>query len=221
MIRCNKCAVTLKNPRDVCPLCQNVVVGEVTGERESYPEIPTVYSQFRIFFRVMIFVSILCGVAAVAFNLLLPGTGWWSIILLSALGYMWSTLITAVKRKYSIAKKLLYQVLGLSVLLIAIDRADGAATWSINYVIPALHASAMLATTILAYVQRFRFGEYLLHILVTGVLGLIPLLLVLVGWVDVLWPSLSCTLISIAALAFVSVFESRAASEELQRRFHL
>jgi hypothetical protein len=215
------CGVTVNNPRKYCPLCQGELTGEIVAEKETFPEIPTVYSQYRLFFRLLIFLSIIGGAAALIVNLIFRQTGLWSVIVLAAIFYTWVTLITAVQRRSRISKKILYQVVVLSILLFAIDRANGYKGWAINYVIPAVHVSALLSMAIIAFIRMPDFREYLLHIIIMAVLGLAPLLIVMFGWAGVLWPSLSCTVISVVALVAIIVFGTVETKDELEKRFHV
>lgn len=221
MLRCEMCGVTVGNPRKYCPLCQSELVGTIGEERESYPEIPTVYSQFQLFFKILIFFSIVCGSASVIINLFFPQTGLWSLIVLASIFYVWATLFTAVRRKSRISKKILYQFVVVSLLVFAIDRSYGYQGWSVNYVIPAAHVTALLSMTVIAIIQRLRFREYLIHIYITAFLGLIPLVLVLLKWSTVLWPSLTCTVFSLVALLAMAVFRTKESKDELEKRFHV
>lgn len=221
MLRCEICHVTIKNPRKFCPLCQCELVGSESDERETFPELPTVYSQYRLFFRILIFLSIVGGAAALVLNLFFLREGLWSMIVFASIFYIWATLITAVRRRSRISKKILYQVIVLSILLYAIDRGNGYIGWSFDYVIPAVHVSALVSMAIIAIIQRPLFREYLLHLIITAILGIIPLVIVLVGWADVLWPSLACTATSIVALIAIIVFGTGETKNELERRFHV
>lgn len=221
MLRCEICKVNIENPRKFCPLCQCELVGHPDGEQETFPELPTVYSQYRLFFRILIFFSIVGGGSALLMNIFWLRNSLWSIIVLASIFYTWSTLITAVRRRSRISKKLLYQVIVLSILLYAIDRGNGYVGWSVNYAIPAVHVSALISMAVIAIVQRPLFSEYLIHLIVTAFLGIAPLIIVLVGWADVLWPSLSCTAASIVALIAIIVFGTHEAKNELERRFHI
>ncbi len=221
VLRCEKCNIKVGDPRSTCPLCQNRLVGDSSNMSETFPEIPTVYSQFRIFFKILIFLSIVGGGASVAVNLFIWKNSLWSAIVLVSIVYFWSTLITAVRRKYSVSKKILYQVIVLSILVLVIDLTNDYSGWSVNYVIPAIQSSAMLSITTLAFVQRFRVGEYIIHLVVSALLGFIPLALMLVGWVGIFWPSLTCVVISIICIVAVAVFGTRETKDELEKRFHI
>ena len=210
----------LKTPRKYCPLCQGELTGEAGEAEETFPEIPTVYSQYRLFFRLLIFLSIIGGGGALIVNILFRETGIWSIVVLASIFYTWVTLITAVKRKSSISKKILYQVIVLSILIFAIDRGTGYYGWAINYVIPAVQVSALVSMAIIAMIERPKLREYLLHLIVTAVIGAVPLIIVLLGWADVLWPSISCTVVSMVALVAIVVFGTAETKAELKRRFH-
>ena len=76
---CEKCKVSVPNPKQRCPLCQGMLTGGDGTETETFPNIPTIYRQYSLYFRLMILGSVAAGVISVMINMLLPDSGWWSL----------------------------------------------------------------------------------------------------------------------------------------------
>ncbi len=141
---CEKCKVSVPNPKQRCPLCQGMLTGGDGTETETFPNIPTIYRQYSLYFRLMILGSVAAGVISVMINMLLPDSGWWSLFVVGGLVCMWIPLWTAVRKRSNISKNILYQVVVLSLLLCGWDGFTGWHRWSVNFAIPALCISAML-----------------------------------------------------------------------------
>lgn len=62
---CDKCKIHVAGSRSVCPLCQAVLSDEGEPSPNPFPTIPTIYRQHNLFFRWLIFASV---VAAVVFG---------------------------------------------------------------------------------------------------------------------------------------------------------
>ena len=48
---CEKCKVSVPNPKQRCPLCQGMLTGGDGTETETFPNIPTIYRQYSLYFR--------------------------------------------------------------------------------------------------------------------------------------------------------------------------
>lgn len=218
---CKKCSVSIGAPRKQCPLCQGELVDKHGPEQEVFPHIPTVYKQFNLFFRILIFLSILTGVTVLGINMLTRGSGGWSLIVLGGIGYMWVTIIATVHKKNNISKTILYQVVLFSVAAIGADLLSGWGRWSVNYVIPMLCVFAMFAIAIIARVMNHTIDEYVVYLLIDGIFGVVPLVLVLTNAASVVWPSLVSVAVSVLFLSAILLFARHDIWGELKRRLHL
>ena len=57
--------------------------------------------------------------------------------------------------------------------------------------------------------------------MIGGFFGVIPLLFLLLGWVDAALPSVICVAASLLFLAGLGAFRGESMARELRRRFHL
>ena len=114
-----------------------------------------------------------------------------------------------------------YQVILLSVFARLWDSITGCPGWSYQYVIPFLFVFAMIIFPILAKITHMAVMDYMIYVVIDIVLGVIPLILLLFGSTDVIYPSIISVAVSAISLAFFAIFEGGNLVAELKRRFHI
>lgn len=218
---CEKCKVRIPNPKEKCPLCQGMLSAGDGSERETFPNIPTVYKQYSLYFKILILSSVAAGLICVMINLLVPQSGVWSLIVVGGLLCMWVPLWTAIRKKGNLSKNILYQAVVLSVLITLWDIFTGWHRWSVNFVIPALCISAMLGIAIVGQVMHLHPEEYIVYLLIDIVFGAAPLVFFLTGLANVGWLCLISVVISVICLTTVCLFSPIDIRQELRKRLHL
>lgn len=218
---CEKCKVAVEGSRKYCPLCQAETRCIDEDSRETFPLIPTVYKKYNLFFRILIFASVVAGVVSVLINMLIPTRIWWSFFVLLGIGSMWITLAIAVRKRRNIPKTVLYQVVVISLLAVLWDAITGWHSWSLDYVLPIVCTFAMIAMSIIARVLNLHFEDFVIYILIDAVFGIIPVVFLLFGHLRVPLPSLFCVAGSIISLSALFLFEGERIKTELKRRLHL
>lgn len=221
---CDKCGITVNAPRAHCPLCQCTMRRDENPksiEEEIYPEIKTYYKQYFMFFRILIFVSIVLGGASLAVSIFAQIPLWISLVIIAGIVYMWLTVITAVKKWNNVSKNILYQSFFLGFVVVLIDHYFGWLKWSVNYVIPSICLSSMVAIAIICKIRRYRINEYAVYMLVNCFFAVAPLVLWLTGVVTVVWPSVFSIIFSVLILAGFWLLTGLNIKGELRRRFHI
>lgn len=222
MKACPKCKVQVAGSHIQCPLCQGPLQA-VDGLREEavFPYLPTIYHQFSLFFRILILSSVAAVVVSLVVNFLLPQSGWWSLFVGAGVGCMWLSLAIAIRKRNNVLKNMLYQVVVLSILAVLWDAWTQWHGWSLDYVVPILCFSTIVAMGILAMVKHWHAADYLIYLAIIGIFGVVPALFFALGWVHVTYPTLICVGGSILSLAAALVFEGGNMLQELKRRLHL
>lgn len=220
MRHCEQCGVDVAGSRTHCPLCQGPLSPCMGDSRETFPRIPTIYRQYHFLFRVMIFASIAAGVAAVAVNLMLPETGFWSAFVVGGIACLWLSLALAVRKRKNIPKGMLYQVALISVICVVWDWATHWSGWSIDYVVPILCVSVMAALAVLSRVFHWETETLIVYVCIDALFGVVPLIFFLTGCLNVPYPSIICVAASVISLAALVVFKGDSIWAELRRRLH-
>lgn len=218
---CDKCKVSVEGLRNECPLCQGALSGEGKEEDEAFPLIPSNRRRYHLLVRTMVFASIAVVVISGAVNLLFPVGRWWWLFVAAAVGCMWISLSSAIRRRHNIPKNILWQVVILSLIAVAWDFLTHWRGWSIEYAIPAVCVFAMAAVSGCALFMKQRLEEFMIYLILDGLLGLAPLIFLLLGWLRVIYPSVICVSVSILSLAALFSFAPDELKTELKKRLHL
>lgn len=216
---CDKCKVSVRGSRTRCPLCQNELEGSPTPD--VFPDIPTIYKQFALFFKLLMFGAIAAAVICVAINLIVPTKTFWAAFAVLGIACLWLTVSLGIKKRHKIASNITWQVILISLLSIVWDAITGWHGWSIDYVLPIACGVAMLAMFILARVLKIPASEYIICLVSDIVFCIAPLILYLTGALTTVLPSIICIALSVISLAALIVFEGHSMRLELARRLHL
>lgn len=220
MKHCPHCHVDVKNPRATCPLCHNPLQGGDGTESWDFPYIPLASKKYAFLIRILLFATIAGLVICFAVNYFHRSGGLWSLIVLAASAFFWVSVAGVLNSQNSLMS-LSRGVLVLCLLLFVIDILYGFHRWSINYAIPAVFLSTIAAVIAIAMLRRLRFSDFVIYIVITGLLLLIPLLFLLTGLATVSWPSLVCIIAGLLSLVGIFIFADSEIRDELRRRFHL
>lgn len=217
---CNKCKVYVTGNRKSCPLCQEILKGE-QAESDVFPKISFVYREHGLFFKIMLLVSIIIATVSVAFNILLPQRGAWSLFILGGLGSVWASMISAINKRNNIPKNIVYQVMIISIMAVIWDLLTGWRAWSITYIIPLVCVFAMISMAIISKVRRLFIEDYILYIIVDALFGFVQIFFIITGGLTALYPSLICIVTSIISLSTILIFEDKKLLAEIKRRLHM
>lgn len=217
---CNNCNVSVVGKRKICPLCQGRLTGDKAQE-EVFPKISFVYQEHTMFFKIMMLISIIVGTLSLGLNILLPFGGAWSLFVLGGLGSVWASLITAINQRKNIPKNIVYQVMTISVIGLLWDLLTGWRGWSINYVIPLVCIFAMISMAIISKIRKLHIEDYILYLIIDGLFGIVPIIFIILGFLDVLYPSVICIATSIISLSTIMIFEDKKLIAEIKRRLHV
>lgn len=223
---CDKCTVHIGGDREYCPLCQNPLslVKENSGNEvdgEIFPYIPTLYKQHNLFLKIIIFLSIVAVVVTVTVNMVFQKYGWWSLFVVSGVGCLWILLYVAVYKRKNIPKNIMYETVLLSSACIFWDWLVGWHGWSLDYALPIICLSAMLAMVFIGKIMDLDAGDYLIYLFIGGLFGVTPVLFVLFSLLNNPIMSLVCVAASIIFLSGVMIFQGNSIIPELKKRLHL
>ena len=219
MKHCNRCKVDVRGEAEFCPLCQMPLSG--TAEEPVFPETPSVFRQFSLFFKILLLGSTAICVAAAAINLALPDTGRWAYFVFLGVGCMWASLLISIRKLYNVANIIMNQAILFSVFCVLWDFATGWRGWSIDYALPVICIVAMVTMEILIKATRIPPNDYIVCTTINAVFGIIPLILYLTGVLNQVIPSLICISVSIIMLVGLLLFKWSDIRIEYMKRFRI
>ena len=217
---CNYCKVEIREDKERCTLCGNKLE-EKAGESERiYPDIAPLYKS-HIAIRILVFISIVIIVTSFAVNIIFPSDRNWPILLIFGLLSIWLGLIFVVQKRYHIAKKIVWQVIIVSLLSIFWDYKIGWRGWSLDYVIPIASVSAMIIMYVTAKIMRLSSRDYITYAFIDGLFGIIPIIFLFFDMVNVSYPSIISIGFSIISISAILIFEGKEIKKEIEKRMHI
>lgn len=221
MMRCRDCRVRVEGRWTICPLCDATLTGQ--PQPSPYPAVPLRFSRRRLL-QILTLTSLAIILASFLAQLLFDpgrhGLGAFRSVWLG-IAAMWLVVLMAVRKRRNLAKSTVYLVVLVSLVCVYWDYLSGWNAWSLNFVVPIVCGSAIIALLITVRAMRIEVGDHIVYSGLTVLLGLTPLLFLLLGWVDVALPSGICGLLSLVALGLGRRSRGRDVSHELAKRLHL
>lgn len=221
MRRCENCGVQVAGTRGRCPLCGEPLEKVPGEEREIYPKVPLLRKKYKKLLFPLLLFSIACCVAAGIVNLVFPQTGFWSLIVLCGVLYLWSCLRTAVTKRGNLPKQLFLQTLFLSALLLLLDLLTGWRGWSAGYGVPLLSTASMMALAVYYWGFRWEDHHIVQYVALDLLYSVVSAVLFFTGCAGVLWPSLLCMCMGVGSFLAVVLFRRKVILGQLHRGAHL
>lgn len=219
---CNYCRVYIRGNTRKCQLCGNILTADSRGDKqqEIYPRIPPAYER-HLAIRIMLFISIAAIVVNFAVYIMFPISIKWPVFVVFGLLSMWISLIMVIRKRHNIPKNIMWQVTIVLVLSIFWDWKTGWRGWSLDYVTPIVCIAAMLVMYVTAKIMKLSIRDYIIYSLIDGLFGIIPILFILLNWVNVYYPSIICVGTSIIFLSAIFIFQGENIKIELDKRMHI
>jgi hypothetical protein len=221
MKHCQKCDIDIVGQAESCPLCQRTLESKGQDTQDVFPTIPTIYHQYNFQFRLVQFITIAIAVISVAVNFMIPQSGWWSFFVVGGVACLWISTYFVIQKRANISKTITYQVVLISLFSVVWDALTGWIGWSIDYVIPITCVLAMVAVAIITKAKKVPIEDYMIYIVLVAFLGIIPIIFLITGIVNMIYPSLICIAFSIISLSALFVFAGPSIIAELKKRLHL
>lgn len=219
---CNKCNVSVDDPINRCPLCYaHLSQQDNKTELQTYPSLLKIAERYNLLYRILIMLSLTISVVCITINYFATPDILWSLLVVGNIGYMWIAIGTAVREKSKLGFNILIQAISLSALMVLIDRFSGNSNWALNYVVPFLFITATLSITVIIIVRRMDSRSFILYLILTALIGFLPIVFVGAGLITVRWPSIVSALYSGLSLISLFIFADRVTIQELKKRFHL
>ena len=134
---------------------------------------------------------------------------------------MWISLFAIIRKKSNIPKAIVWQVVLLSVLSVLWDWSMGWLGWSLDFVIPSVCFGAMVVMAIAAKILKIGVRDLIVYLSIDIIFGFIPIIFILTGVLNVIFPSVICVATSAISLAALILFEGDNMKAELNRKMHI
>lgn len=221
MRRCAECAVDIEGKWDLCPLCHGPVTGDPTPS--PLPTVPLRFSRRRVY-RVLFLISAVVILGSFLAQLLFaPQAAAFGAVRSVWMGAasMWLLVMLAIRKRRNIAKDTVYLVVAVGLTCVYWDYLTGWHAWSLTWAVPLVSAFSIVALLITVRAMSIDVGEYIVYTTLTVVLGLVPVVFLVFGWVSTSLPSILCIALSAGVLVLLQLTRGRDMRHELAKRLHL
>jgi hypothetical protein len=187
-----------------------------------YPDIEPMMKKMRFITRLVIFCSIVVEGILILINYLTYNKVKWAFICGVALAYGCFTLIYSMQHNTSHRTKLMIQVLGTIIVVIAIDIILGYTGWSINIALPCIIYFLDSSIVLYMILDRTNWQAYILLQIFSVLLCLIStLVMIFTGLFYFKILMIIADAVSLFLIGATIAFGDRRATTELKRRFHV
>ena len=171
--------------------------------------------------RLFLFLSISAGLICLTVNIMFWNGILWSLIVDTGLLLLWETVGLMILSRKNIGWKLFAQMIAVMAVLLSIDAVIGWTAWSITYIAPMVIVASTLVMTIILFVHRTKWREYMLFQFLIAINGFIPVVLYWFGLSSIIWPGAVAALYAFLTLLGMFVFADKQFKNELKKRFRV
>jgi hypothetical protein len=219
---CNKCQVNVVGAKDQCPLCASALSSADRDDNyEGYPEIKDKAVRYNLLLRLLLFLSIAAGLTCLLFNILYWYGILWSLVIDTVILLLWETIGLMILSRINIGWKLFAQMLAVMIVLLTIDAVTGWSAWSITYIAPFVIIASTFVMTLILFIRRAKWREYMLFQFLITLNGFISVILYWFGLIKVIWPGAAGALYALLTLLGMLIFANKQFKNELNKRFHI
>ena len=134
----------------------------------------------------------------------------------------WLVVMVAYYKRRNILKNEMWQLVIVTVAGVLWDVFTGWRGWSVDYLLPLASLAVICSMWAITAAQRLEVAEYMIYLLEAGAFGVaIPLILLAIGVVNVLYPSLICICVSFLMLVWLFLFKRKDMVREMQKKFRV
>ncbi len=223
MLYCNKCRVSVIGSKTCCPLCQESLTGTGTASPDAFPVLEKPKYSKHFLLRLISLIAISAAVIAVGLNYIIPAQSdmKWSLFIVLGIICAWISTAVVVVRRRNILKNINWQLLLLTVFAVFWDYLTGWRGWSIEYVIPFSCMASMACMYILSLALKIKARGFVSYLIFDAIYGVIPVIFILTGRLNVTYPSVFCVICSIISISAILLFKGRYILDEATRKFHV
>jgi hypothetical protein len=177
--------------------------------------------KYNFLLRLFLFLSVAAGLICLLLNLLFWTGIIWSLIVDTAILLLWETIGLMILSRKNIGWKLFAQMLAVMVVFLTIDAVTGWSAWSITYIAPFVITASTLVMTLILFIRRAKWREYMLFQFIIALNGFIPVILYWFGLIGIIWPGAAAALYALLTLLGMLIFADKQFKNELKKRFHI
>ncbi len=217
-MRCKNCNVEIACKSTVCPLCHAPLVsdGEVPFPTPAVKRI--LLGKFSVAF---IALGVIVNIICIALNFIFTPKVLWFVPVFVSFIYVYYFVNVTVAAKRGFHKRILGQVLILTVMFAVIKLAVGGNHWIFITWLPAIYLASDILMLIFIFKKHNESSKYIATLLLLCIFGVIPCISAYVFDLSVKLPSIIATSVSLLILVVALIVCRKTIADELKKVFHL
>ncbi len=219
MMYCKKCNVSVNGDKKCCPLCQGTLIGEPSVD--AYPKIEQPRYSRHFLIRLVSFIAIAVAVICIFVNIMVSPKIYWCWFAVFGILCGWITAIIGITYRKRLISNIMIQLFIVTAMCFLWDKFTGWHKWSIDFVLPCSCFASTVAICVLSVVKKIPKNEYMVYLIINGIYGLVPLIFIVKGVLNIIYPSAICTALSIILVSAIFLFYGRSVSSEISKKMHL
>lgn len=221
MLHCEKCKIDIRTDHSCCPLCHSGLSGMVKEEDAIFPEIAPKREHPISFFSMLTFCCVLAFIFSYVVTNIITFEHRWFLYVTGGSCFVWIVVAWSRSKSKNLLKNNIWQLFIIGVELGICDIFIGWEGWSLDFRLPIIIGVSLLFNVVLTVIKKLQASDYMIYLLMNGVLGLVPLLLVQVQVVKVILPSMICSGVAMILLAGLIIFKWDQVIHELEKNLHM
>lgn len=185
---CEQCKLEVNTNKDYCPLCYNEFDDnqEVSSENLIYKnkEKNEKTTKNKAFITKLFMYLTICTIVICSFiNFLTNKSVFWSLVVACGIIYVWVLIKHTILSRRALFEKVLFQLLGIFLILFFSYKISGSGDWFWNYVIPSI---AIMTTLVLliVYFSIYKKSDHLISFFILFLLLIILSAVLLLAKID-------------------------------------
>lgn len=225
---CTDCKISISSKTDRCPLChKELPYAEQEGAAEAYPGFEPLKAKNRKLAKTIS--TIACSL--IAFSVLANMLTWngsvWCVPFTACVLYAWGGGLLTFSKRIHLGWKLTAHAIAIPLLLVIFNtfayntETIHEITWAVSYGMPFIYICFIITIDSIVVLWRQKLRDYLLYQLTLCMIGFIPLILVLSGVTQPMWPSIIAAGCSYATIIGLILYAKKIIKSEFVKKFHI
>lgn len=228
MSYCSDCKISISANTAKCPLCQKELQGSGHGdETGDYPGFEPVKQRKKLLVKAISILALTLITLAVAYNILTWDGDIWCVVFSACVLYTWGLGLLTFNRRVHTGWKLTAHALAIPLLLVVINvfasniETVSRVSWAVSYTMPAIFIGFIITINYIIFRWRQKRCDYLLYQLALCVIGFVPLILVLSGVAQPVFPSIAAAGCSFLTIIWLVLYQKKVIGSEFVKKFHI
>ncbi len=228
MSYCPDCKISTASDLVRCPLCQSELPDCACSlETSAYPGFEPVKLRRRMLMKAVSLLALTLIAASVFLNIITWREDVWCVVFSACVLYAWGPGLLTFNKRVHLGWKLTAHAVAIPLLLVVINVFSSSAvtvsrvSWAVSYTMPAIFIGFIITINFIIIRWKQKRRDYLLYQLSLCVIGFIPLILVLSGVAQPVFPSIAAAGCSFATIIWLILYQKKMIRSEFARKFHI